>query len=469
MDLFLRRIAAWAGIGWAVVSASCSTPLCQTGSYDRGTGICPADRYAVAVSLDSDRTDLRSAPASLVIRVQATATDLDKPFDLVEVPATVLSFDSTPDLMVSSTIGDDLRSVLVARSPEPLKLGALRAQVTLPGLSPAQTTLPHRVFRSPKLGPMEVVSGTMSPNYSGTVQGRVAVQIASPFGVAGQLLITDEVSFLGTPQRWLDLYAQNSMGMLGYVDSAPWRTIARKMIESNSAQLALVPGAIVIYDLDTGRMQRDLSLVPLGGTRQSQLSKVEPQLPVDAIAMAASSEDSAVLLARASEVRVFRTDPTPAARAVLYLGTLSGLSGPPVVAAHDLRASKVSSVGADYFAIVWESDGKGTLLVLNKTADVPSGISPVAVNSGVGVAGITAAALADLDSDGLQDLIFAQADGALRWSPQHPDGSFVGNLALEVSAPGAVSISVGDINGDFLPDIAVATKGKQVMVFRNQP
>ncbi len=49
------------------------------------------------------------------------------------------------------------------------------------------------------------------------VSGRVAVQMASPFGTAGQMLITDEVEFLGTPQRWLDLYAQGVNGMLGYV------------------------------------------------------------------------------------------------------------------------------------------------------------------------------------------------------------------------------------------------------------
>jgi hypothetical protein len=69
----------------------------------------------------------------------------------------------------------------------------------------------------------------------------------------------------------------------------------------------------------------------------------------------------------------------------------------------------------------------------------------------------------------LQDLIMASMTGELSWSPQRPDGSFLPAEPLGVSAAGATSISVGDVNGDGLPDVLAATGALGVQVFLNQP
>ena len=120
--------------------------------------------------------------------------------------------------------------------------------------------------------------------------------------------------------------------------------------------------------------------------------------------------------------------------------------------------------------MVWDSgSGRPQLIKLVKSGGIPTKLVIGSASDVVVAKGLTAAALADLDSDGLQDLIVAQADGTLAWSPQLPDGSFGALTTLGVSVPeGITSISVGDISGDKLPDVVVGCKDGKLRVLYNQ-
>jgi hypothetical protein len=252
--------------------------------------------------------------------------------------------------------------------------------------------------------------------------------------------------------------------MLGYANELAWKPTTLKLQESSTALLTFAQGAVITYD--TVKANK-LAVVPVSGMAQPSF---DTNIPVDAQALAACGEEPAFLLARANEVRAFRVD--AAAATVSYLGSLI-TTGLPVIAARDVMALVPDQRSSDYFGVVWENEngGKGTLLKLAKTPmGVPSGIAAGPDVTGIGVGPVSAAALADLDSDGLQDLIVVKsADGALQWSPQHPDGSFAAAMALGMSTLGATSVSVGDINGDTLPDLAIATSDKRLLIFRNQP
>ena len=65
----------------------------------------------------------------------------------------------------------------------------------------------------------------------------------------------------------------------------------------------------------------------------------------------------------------------------------------------------------------------------------------------------------------------AKPDGALLYSPQAPDGTFLQPVPLGIKQPDAKSISVGDLNQDGLPDLAVATNidNGHTYVYFNQP
>lgn len=477
MKTLFRDIQVLTTGGLMLASTSCSNLLCERDNYRSGVGECAAERYVIQVSITEPRINLRDT-AAMPIHVGARARDTNTVFNLAGEPDTKLAFDGKTFADVEPTpvkIGPDGQSVLVSRSPALFKPGELQAEVTLPGLPPAQSGRLHRAFWAPMPGTPEPVlpgtAGMTNPHRTGLVKGRVSVQIASPIGQPGQVLITETFEFLSKPGRWLDLYALGGDGMLGYADSADWQLTQNKLSEGADAQLVLIPGAVVIYDAVVSMATKDLAILPLKGTRQSGLSKIEPQVPADATSLAGCSEEPVILLARAGEVRVFRMDANPAQRPVTHVYSLQ-VNGTPVIAARDALGAAPALRSDEYFAAVFESGGKVTLLKLTKAAGVVTGVEPVQLPSELGAASITAAALADLDSDGLQDLLVAQADGTLAWSPQNPDKTFPALSALGPNVPkvpGTTSISVGDLNQDKLPDIAVATKDQGAFIFRNKP
>jgi hypothetical protein len=113
------------------------------------------------------------------------------------------------------------------------------------------------------------------------------------------------------------------------------------------------------------------------------------------------------------------------------------------------------------------------LVSLVRSGTAPSAVTATSIGTTVtGGQAVTALALADLDSDGLQDIVLGRTDGTLEWSPQLPDGSFARATALRLpktlpAGTYATRLSVGNVTGDSAPDLAVATKTNQVFVYQN--
>src|ERR1041384_7466166 len=72
---------------------------------------------------------------------------------------------------------------------------------------------------------------------------------------------------------------------------------------------------------------------------------------------------------------------------------------------------------------------------------------------------ITHVAIADLDRDGLQDILVCDAhSNTVNWIRQSPRGVF-NEQVLGETIPGPAHVSVCDMNGDGLPDLLVASMG----------
>ena len=273
-------------------------------------------------------------------------------------------------------------------------------------------------------------------------------------------------------RRWLDLYAANAQGEVDYYTSASWDLVQQQLVEATDAQLVLVKGAVMIYQTDSMSGRRELSLLPLSGARKSGLSGI----PSNAKRLAGCAEDSVVALARPSEVLFFQTNPA----SMVPIQALGMLSFPdtaePVIATRDISAGSGVKTSEQYYAVIADAMGNLTLVALIRSGQVPSAVTSTPIGNVVtGGKAVTALALADLDSDGLQDIILAAKDGALSWSPQQPDGLFKLAEPLSVRVPltmgsGAfpIGLSVGDVTGDDIPDLAVATSEQRVFVYKNQ-
>lgn len=453
------------GVG-LLLDGGCSTVLCDHASYAGGLEVCEIPSDAIHVSTSVDRTDLRGT-TPLSIRIEArTAVDTESR-KLAEAPQVRLIMDGRAPVSVPGKRSEDHFSVEVDLAQ--LRLGSLLAEIELSGLPPVRTDGRHRVFRSPLLLRKEVLSLPTNTHRGVPIQSRVSVQVASPEATPGQVLITEQFEFSGKTRRWMELYAQGASGLLGYVGSpgSAWDQTQMKLNEDATALLAYSKGAVLIYAPTLTPGTQDLSLVQLGGLTQTGLSAVEPRIPKNATALAASAEEAIFLLYQGTEVRAFETNLRPGANAVKHIGTVA-VSGNSVMAARDILGSVPSERSSAFLGVVWEPTGALTLLRL-RSLGASSGIETVSVGTAVAPLNVTGLALADLDVDGLQDLVFAKsATGELYYSPQHPDGSFREQVALGVSVPNSTSISVGDMNLDGLPDVAVATKEKSITIFYNQ-
>lgn len=485
----LRSIFGSGTLGlFALWCASCnSTLVCPDGKYAPGSNGCEKSAFAIQAAFSipmpaQGRLDLRDNPADgLSITVQAQSADFKSTYKLAQAPHVDLTLNDAVKTDVP-IVGYGENHVTVSRVPDPLEVGLLSAQVSLPGLDPVPTATPLRIYRSPLFGAPETVLEIFNQKHAIPIRARVSVQIVNSLGGPGRVLVSEETQCPswwpdmtkcgGAPYyRWLDLYSPASIGMdsLDYANDSTWQAWYGMMQASTSSLLAYGKGAVIRYD--PTRVPNPLSLWPQAGVMQDIFNTAVPK---DATALSACAEESALLLARPGEVLVFGFDSSATVTPLGVVKTQGGSSA--VIAARDVLGPTRDPRSAAYFAIVFESGGRGTLLKLG----LPGAMLQTELVAGPAAFGaVGAAALADLDSDGLQDLVVAKADdGALMWSPQLQGGVFAEASELKsgaasgaqtpIKVPGATSISIGDLNNDGLPDLAVATADKHLYIYRNQ-
>ncbi len=482
-----KALCAVIGLAGLESLSGCSVPLCDSSSYAGGTKICAASDWDLSVAMTQQnavtgqqepRFDVRRKDEPLLLSVVAARKSGGTRSTLSEVPLVEESQDGATFRSVSATMGMDKQSLLLLPRTRDQDLGPLEVQVTLPVSPEQEGTLSARtggrVFRSPIFwDPPQALDNQRNPFGMTPVKGRTGVQVASPYGGKGQLLVSEQYLFGVDDRRWLDLYAANAKGEVDYYTSASWDLVQQQLVEATDAQLVLVKGAVMIYQTDSMSGRRELSLLPLSGARKSGLSGI----PSNAKRLAGCAEDSVVALARPSEVLFFQTNPASMTAPIQALGMLSFPgTAEPVIATRDISAGSGVTTSKQYYAVIADAMGNLTLVELIRSGQVPSAVTSKPIGNAVtGGSAVTALALADLDSDGLQDIILATKDGALSWSPQQPDGSFKLAEPLSVRVPltmgsGAfpIGLSVGDVTGDDIPDLAVATSEQRVFVYKNQ-
>lgn len=476
-----NRIGSLAFASLLSLPISGCTQVCGPLEYPEA-GSCSAG-LTTRVSTTSTRIDLRDPNQTLTLKIDLRRTKTDHPLKLFGAPKVELAQDGEASQAVQVRLGSDARSVEIVRSPDQLRLGAVDATVTIGDLAPMPLEvameggerLVPRVYRKPQFQMSPDITlplGVVGPR-SGSIRGRTAVQVAGPFGESGRLLVTATADTVVGAVRWQELFSAQPGSKLAYDASGVWNTEQLKQQEGPTALLALGKGAVLIYDIVMGR--GDLALLPLLGTRINRLSTVATQVPMSATALAACAEESLVFLAEANQVQAFAFDPTPAALPLRHLQSLPVADSKPLVATRDIAGAVPMLRSQRYVAAISTHGGAVQLVPVTGNTPATYAIDAPRVRSVNLGLGITALALADLDSDGLQDLVFAQSDGQLGYVPQLPDGSFPASpTLLGATESGAISIAVGDLNGDKLPDLAVATEDKGTVygnahVFFNLP
>lgn len=471
-------------LGGILGLANC-TPVCEHLGQT-----CSASDWTVSIELReqesnsaADRFDVRPKQP---IRLHIAATHLYR--GEASAPAEMPTVEESRNggdfaLSLASQDGDQrawFSDLLLPPRINDQDLGQLTVRVTVKDTDKQTVTYQpvssgrHRVFRSPAFDrlPVQVLDYAMNPFGPTPVVGRTAVQVGSPIGGSRQIMITEQFLLGIEPRRWMDLYGSNGQGKLDYVQSSEWGLTRQQLADPVDAQLVLLRGSVAIYRTDSVTMRKDLTLLPLGGSRQPGLSLSEPKIPSDGKRLAGCAEESVVAISRPGSVLFFQTD-AKSAKPAQYIGELSAM-GDPVIATRDISSTLPSGTSKKYFAVLADAGGNVTLVELLRSGQIPNAVTSTPIGSVVtGGKAVSALALADLDSDGLQDIVLARSDGSIAWSPQHPDGSFSAATALKLSSAipsGAqvTGLSVGDVVRDSAPDLAVATDASQVLIYSNQ-
>lgn len=473
------------GIGILFIGQASCTSICDALSTE-----CPVTEWSMTVSLRpkgedalANRFNLRDKPQVRISVDLLNAKDgikgvpADEP--KVEVSRNQGVFAQSPVTLTAANWYSDL---LLPEQTTNEQLGLIEVQVTLKDRSlQARTGGLHRVFRSPQLDTVQEVAYPSNPFNMVKVLGRTGVQVGTPLAGTGSILISEQYEQGLENRTWIELYGPDATGTVGYVSSSAWDSIQQKQVEPKDAQLVVVSGAVLMYRYDPGTMRKDLEILPLkNGSQTSGLSTKEPMIPADGIQLAGSLEESVIALSRPGAVRFFQTDPT-SLQPVRTLGEVA-VDGTPVIAARDITAAIPVKGSTDYFAVLADSSGRLVLVSLVRSGTAPTAVTAKSIGTTVtGGQAVTALALADLDSDGLQDIVLGRTDGTLEWSPQLPDGSFARATALRLeklpddggyatrlpAGTYATRLSVGNVTGDSAPDLAVVTKTNQVFIYQN--
>lgn len=471
------------------LGVDCQALCVQDRQYTGDEGSCAGQEDKLHVSCADPRIELgTTATISLQIGIERSMNVSQLPLYPGVTPTVELSVDGRPPGSAAVTVSADGTTLAVMTLTAQQTVGELKATVTMPsGLATAVSGC--RVYRAPKFA----ATGLPVPfvqNPRGNFQPKgAAAQVGNVFGQSVEVLITEQFTNTGNnmEQRWLELYrfAAAPAGPLVRDGTSPgWATKQPLLLESKSALLAVTSGALVVYDDRTMSppVTKDITkVVPLASPTPDVYKNISDQgvaIPPDATSLAAATDDDLILLGRPGQVQWLRVNPKAGVQNVTPLG-MTPVSGMPVIAARGALGSVPMQRLARYFGVAWNSAGLATLL--QSDTGIPAGstlLTPIPLSATaqnefqalLGTEQVAAAALADLDSDGLQDLLVATTGtGRLLWAAQLPDGTFVKPTALPISQSQATGLSVGDLDGDERPDLVVTTSDQRVVVFLGTP
>jgi len=161
-----------------------------------------------------------------------------------------------------------------------------------------------------------------------------------------------------------------------------------------------------------------------------------------------------------------RTSPDSPSTVVIALGNGNGTFGPPISTGHAGSVAGVSDVNGDGRPdlLVVEENGTTALTIL-----YGSGAATFPTSQSVSEpTGVVFARVADLDGDGVKDLIVGTGEDTIHVYPGRTDGTYGDPATLQ----GGLFIHdaiLADFNGDGRKDLAVANHyGRSVTIFLNQ-
>lgn len=139
---------------------------------------------------------------------------------------------------------------------------------------------------------------------------------------------------------------------------------------------------------------------------------------------------------------------------------------PFAIAAGDLNGDGKLHIVTANTMLSANGAGSNSVSVLMQDANHPGQFLPAASYNSANT--INSVAIGDLNGNGLPDLAVADSGGvSLLLNSSANPGTFTSGNAVQISG-GAATVVIGDLNGDALPDLAVAT-GSNVQVVLADP
>lgn len=468
--------------------SSCSQPLCEVDEKDPRCNpvYYAADTKVITVSCPQGVLDSRTDGA-LTIAVEFRApgdlpTTQTPPRKLAPLatgtPKVYLQTDREEVLIAPENVltSPDQQGLNVIVKAGQLGIGELKVRVVVSEGTGLQATASAvcAVTRSLRFGAANEVAQMRSPR-GPAITGFSGVQIGTVLGTSGRLLLGEQfLGGTGVDQRWAELYGTASGSVVRDTSNPTWvMTIQKQLQESGSALFAVTRDALLIYDIYMGGPAKDLSLFvlnPPSSTRASNLASGTPPIGTDRTSLAAASDDQLMLLGGPGRVSWFRVVPTAGPKFVTSLGD-AAVTGTPVLAARAERVGIPKIAYGPYFGVAWGTDGKATLLranvqTLDLSAESLDEKAQQSFKTSLNSEQVVAAALADLNGDGLEDLLVATSGSRFLWAPQQLDNRFAAVSELNVKPGGIVtSLSVGDLNGDGVADLAAIASQRAFVYF----